>query len=758
MAENTIEKGVIPAADSSVAIRRRRWREMKDKMARFFVTGGGLMVIVAIVLIFFYLLYVVLPLFGGADIRAKKQYEMAAEDVVHVMLDEYNEVGLSLDHDAQLRFFNAQTGDVIATPELPLPTDAGVSSFAAGSLSEGVFAYGFDDGRALMFNESYRISYPEGTTRLITPEIEYPLGQDLVVVDAQGQSLTQLATQFDDDMATFVALTVDNRLVLTRVEKKVNFLDDTQVELTVSHRDLPVSNVKNITSFRMDKDQRDLFVAYNNGDISFLNIQRLNAINLIQTVSAVPEGVDITSMELLAGGISLLVGRSDGQIDQWFPVRDESNNYTLQLIRSFDKQTAPIRRILPEQSRKGFMTLDDNGEVGVYHTTAHRTLMVEDLFENGEAHMALSPRKNGLLVVGNGGNTQFFEVDNKHPEISWHSLWEKVWYENRSGPEYIWQSTSADNNFEPKLSLSPLTFGTIKAAFYAMLVAVPLAIMGAIFTAYFMSPKMRGIVKPTIEIMEALPTVILGFLAGLWLAPLVEGNLPGVFAIFIMTPIMIILVAWLWSRLPQSIRTRIPDGWEAAVLIPVVVLVGFVSMQMSVPLEGLLFDGDMPAWLESVGIGYDQRNSLVVGMVMGFAVIPTIFSITEDAIFSVPKQLTIGSLALGATQWQTLVKVVLLTASPGIFSAVMIGLGRAVGETMIVLMATGNTPIMDFNIFEGFRALSANIAVEMPESEVNSSHYRVLFLAALVLFMATFIFNTIAELVRQRLRNKYSSL
>jgi phosphate transport system permease protein len=166
----------------------------------------------------------------------------------------------------------------------------------------------------------------------------------------------------------------------------------------------------------------------------------------------------------------------------------------------------------------------------------------------------------------------------------------------------------------------------------------------------------------------------------------------------------------------------------------------------------------MPQYLNDIGLDFDQRNSLVVGLVMGFAVIPTIFSITEDAIFGVPKHLTVGSLALGATPWQTMTRVVILTASPGIFSAVMIGLGRAVGETMIVLMATGNTPIMDFNIFEGFRALSANIVVEMPESEVDSSHYRVLFLAALVLFMATFVLNTVAEMVRQSLRKRYSSL
>ncbi|MDC9725853.1 MAG: ABC transporter permease subunit, partial [Gammaproteobacteria bacterium] len=344
------------------------------------------------------------------------------------------------------------------------------------------------------------------------------------------------------------------------------------------------------------------------------------------------------------------------------------------------------------------------------------------------------------------------------PDVSWHSLWEKVWYESRDKPEHLWQSSSASNDFEPKFSLTPLTFGTLKAAFYAMAIAVPLAIFGAIFTAYFMSPGMRKVVKPTIEIMEALPTVILGFLAGLWLAPIVEGNLPGVFSIFIMTPIMIVVTAWAWTQLPSRFRERIPDGWESAILIPVVILVGVVSMMMSPTIEAWLFDSNMPQWLNDHGIGFDQRNSLVVGMVMGFAVIPTIFSITEDAIFGVPKHLTIGSLALGATPWQTLTRVVILTASPGIFSAVMIGLGRAVGETMIVLMATGNTPIMDFNIFEGFRALSANIAVEMPEAEVASSHYRVLFLAALVLFIATFIFNTVAEVVRQRLRTKYSSL
>lgn len=286
---------------------------------------------------------------------------------------------------------------------------------------------------------------------------------------------------------------------------------------------------------------------------------------------------------------------------------------------------------------------------------------------------------------------------------------------------------------------------------------MPLAIGGAIYTAYFMTDRLRSVVKPSVEIMEALPTVILGFLAGLWLAPFIETHLPAVFLLMIALPLSALAVAALCQTLPNSIQEKLGDGMHIYILIPTLLIVSIVVISSSSLLEDLFFNGDARAYVNDI-FGFDQRNSLVVGIAMGFAVIPTIFSITEDAVFSVPKHLTQGSLALGATKWQTLIRVVLLTASPGIFSAIMMGLGRAVGETMIVLMATGNTPIMDFNIFSGMRTLAANIAVEMPEAEIASSHYRILFLAAFVLFVLTFIFNTIAEFVRQKLREKYSSI
>ena len=139
---------------------------------------------------------------------------------------------------------------------------------------------------------------------------------------------------------------------------------------------------------------------------------------------------------------------------------------------------------------------------------------------------------------------------------------------------------------------------------------------------------------------------------------------------------------------------------------------------------------------------------------MGFAVIPIIFTIADDALTAVPQSLRAGSLGAGATTWQTAIRVVVPTAMSGLFSAVMIGLGRAVGETMIVLMAAGNTPIMEWNIFNGFRTLSANIAVELPEAVIGSTHYRMLFVAALLLFAVTFVINTVAEAVRIRFRKR----
>ena len=370
--------------------------------------------------------------------------------------------------------------------------------------------------------------------------------------------------------------------------------------------------------------------------------------------------------------------------------------------------------------------------------------------------MALAPKGNAVFAVAADRMVEL-QLENPHPESSLRSFLGKVWYEDYPEPQFVWQSTGGTDAFEPKLSLVPLLVGTFKGTLYALLLAVPLGILGAIYVSQFMDPRLQGSVKPVVEIMAALPSVVLGFVAGLWLAPRLERLLPGLLLMVVFLPLLGVVAGLLWRALPRVWTHRLPDGAEIVAHLAVLTVGGACCVWASPALESLVFGGSVSIWLdENTGLVYDQRNAIVAGIAMGFAVIPIILSLSDDALSNVPSSLSAASLALGATRWQTVARVVLPAASPGIFAAVMIGLGRAIGETMIVLMATGNTPILDWSAFNGFRTLSANIAVEIPEAPHGGTLYRTLFASAVVLFALTFALNTAAELVRERLRRRFA--
>ncbi|AHL77256.1 phosphate ABC transporter permease [Stutzerimonas stutzeri] len=734
--------------------RKRRIRALKDNLARWYVSIGGLAVLGAITLIFFYLGQVVVPMFQGAELQARDAQQPAwladAAEPLLLAMEEQNQVALRLGSDGAVRFFSVPTGELLRSIDLPLPAGSHIVSVGQDTPGNRRIVLGLDNGQVLVVEHNYKISYPDGQ-KTITPQLDYPFGQEPLQLDPEGRPITHAAISLNGK-TLLVAGATDGVLHALQISATENMLTG---ETSLEQERLRLPQLSDpIKALRIDPRHMWLFAVSGRASVDVFDLRRKQLNGRYKLLGGSGE---ITTVSWLLGGISLMVGDSSGGIGQWFMVRSDDGQAELKNVRNFQLGDHPVSQIIPEERRKGFLALDTAGTLGVFHSTAHRTLLKEQVAE-GAAIAAMSPRATRLMVES-GNQLQRFVVDNPHPEISWSALWGKVWYESYPEPDYVWQSTSATGDFEPKLSLSPLAFGTLKAAFYAMLLAAPLAICAAFYTAYFMAPSLRRKVKPVIELMEALPTVILGFFAGLFLAPYLENHLPGIFSLLLLMPVGILLAGWLWSRLPEGIRLSVPDGWEAVLLIPVILAVGWGSLAVSGHLENWFFNGDMRHWLShEMGIPFDQRNALVIGLAMGFAVIPTIYSIAEDAVFSVPRSLTLGSLALGATPWQTLTRVVLLTASPGIFSALMIGMGRAVGETMIVLMATGNTPIMEANIFEGMRTLAANVAVEMPESEVGSTHYRVLFLAAMVLLMFTFVMNTLAELIRQRLRRKYASL
>jgi len=732
-----------------------RKRRIKDKLAKYGVTTGGGLVLVALLLIFFYLLYVVKPIFNGATMEQTASFTLPASGkTVWLGVEEQNEIGYRFSDKGEVNFFAVQADGKVKIGQLLGQTRVSgeVTSVAPPAPGHKLIAYGFVDGKAQVVQPAFKVSYPNDV-RVIEPSLEYPFGDEPMTVDPQGKALKTLVFEATKDKMATAAVTEDGRGVLMVMSGEENFLSG-EVEWSSENYTIP-SLPRHVDQMLLTPNLRILFVREGNR-LSVYDIHNLSDISLRNVLEINAPDANVTRVELLSGASSLLVGNDNGVISQWFEVAKDGKRQLTQ-IRDF-KGDGAVDLLTPEHYRKGFISAGKSGTISFFHATGETKLLSETL-EGGElSALAISPRHN-LLLAQQGSGFKLFSVENDHPEVTWSALWQQVWYEGYPEPQYVWQSTSASNDFEAKLSLVPLVFGTLKASFYAMVFAVPLGVAGAIYTAYFMSAGLRKYVKPTVEIMAALPTVILGFLAGLWLAPIIEGALPGVVLLLILLPMGMLLTALIWNYLPERGKSWLPEGWHAILLIPVLLLIGWGAFALSPLIENAFMHGDSRIWLtHEMGIKFDQRNSLVVGIAMGFAVIPTIFSIAEDAVFSVPKHLTQGSLALGATPWQTLSRVVILTASPGIFSAVMMGLGRAVGETMIVLMATGNTPIMDFSMFQGLRTLAANIAVEMPESEVGSSHYRVLFLAAFVLFVFTFMFNTLAEFVRQRLREKYSSM
>lgn len=729
-------------------------RLFKDRFAQFGITSGGVMVLVALLLIFFYLLYVVAPIFESAKVEQRDSFSVAqADNIVGLGLEEQTEIAYLLNKQGEVSFFNIEKqgfGTPITQVKTQLPTAS--SSFASSAPHIGLFAYGLDNGQAVVVKPKFLVTFPNNQRKL-TPQVDYPIGKAPVTLDEQGKAIARFAfTQTEEKLAA-VALTADNRVVFSAHSGEENFMTG-EIEWQSEQTELAIDGTVN--ELLISPDATRVFVRSDN-QIYIFDTRYADEVELFQKLSVDSAKGNIVDAQLIAGANSLMLANDNGEVSQWFEV-STAKGKAFKEIRAFESTKQKEVKIFSEFYRRTFFTVGSSGDLGVYYTTSDATLWQGKVSDTPIKNFAIAPRANAALILADN-QVKLYEIHNEHPEVTWSALWQEVWYEGYSEPSYTWQSTSASDDFESKFSLVPISFGTIKAAMYAMLFAVPIALSAAIYTAYFMSSELRKVVKPTVEIMEALPTVILGFLAGLWLAPLIEANLPAIIAILILLPLAILLTAFLWTRLPEKVRHSIPDGSHSVLLIPVVLLVGWASFSASSTLELWLFDGNVRQYLTNeLGMTFDQRNSLVVGIAMGFAVIPTIFSIAEDAVFSVPKHLSNGSLALGATQWQTLVRVVLLTASPGIFSAVMMGLGRAVGETMIVLMATGNTPIMDWSVFQGMRTLAANIAVEMPESEVGSSHYRILFLAAFVLFVFTFVFNTIAEFVRQQLREKYSSL
>jgi len=860
-----------------------------NKVARVVITAGGIGTILAVLGVCLFLVWVVIPLFQPARLTPPTAVAKASRDSapLHLALDEYQVLAWELRSDGLLRSFRLDDGQVVKEQELFPDRDLTSVSIGAG----GDAAFGFADGEIQLGQIAFKTRYlpdaevpPQVLSDLVgaQPGLAATLGSGVIQLTPQGQFRLQelgftpgRAKQLGEGpirairhanrssgpvVVALVAAPTGLELKGVGATEKEDFLTGHKTLAFKRALSLPLPALAPGAPrhLQVDGSGKNVYVAWEEGSFCRINIVRLAEAFVAERGRLVPAGDRLTVLELVLGGGTLAWGDSAGRVRAGFLIRvvdlqaetrlpgadrAQEAEFAFAITKELADAESAVTALAPSSRSRLLAAGFQDGSLRLFNVTNESELARLPVSPGAPLHrLTMSPKEDGILAAASG-SLFHSALDPLHPEATFGALFRPVWYEGYPEAQHTWQSSSGHTGFEPKLGLMPLVFGTLKATFYSMLFGAPLALAAAVFTSEFLRPRAKAVIKPTIELMASLPSVVLGFLAALVFAPFVEKVLPSALATFLTVPFCYLLCAYLWQLLPPRISLHL-ETWRLAFMFPPLLLSFLMALLVGPLLEHALFSGDLRAWLawdESLSTGtadplrgaaggwlfltfplaalataiafnrfvtprlralahldrprlalldlakfgagvltavllalliswvlaalgldprgtyldtYVQRNALVVGFVMGFAIIPIIYTIADDALTAVPDHLRSASLGAGATRWQTATRIVIPTAMSGLFSALMIGLGRAVGETMIVLMAAGNTPVMEWNIFEGFRTLSANIAVELPEAVQHSTHYRTLFLAALALFAMTFAVNTVAEVVRLRFRKR----
>lgn len=741
-----------------------------DRAMNHLIKIGGIGVIAVVSAIFLFVFLQIWPLFGGAKVTEGESISLGDREIAAMGIDEWGVLPMFVGNDGEPFFLDLKEGpNNRGWFSVPTGLEKGLE-FSAIDYDETSrqLLFGTTDGRFSVVDVNYRATFQEAEGSVIDVELS---ALPLLEFGDGTSPLEQLA--YGDDGGRKLAGAIQRvdgeaRVKAISLEQKRTLLGAGEIEVTDTF-DLTRFMEGEPRHLLIPDEADSLLMANDAGEVRYLFHDRPE-FSIRQTFRPFGDldNQAIASMDFILGDVSIVFTNPDGVMRVFSLYPDtETGQRTWGHTKNFDSLTGGAAFYSASLRNKAFLTGTGKEASLRYMTTEDVRWQARLPFVVRQA--LLGPRYDRMVFLDTENSLHFYKLRDPHPQASWKTYFGKIHYEGQSEPRYIWQSTGGSDKFEYKLSLIPLIVGTLKGTVFAMVWALPIALLAAIYTSQFLKPEIKRYIKPTIEIMASLPSVVLGFLAALWLAPIVSNQVPSV--ILSMTGIVLsaFLFGWVWTCLPKTFRMRVKDGWEFALLIPVMFLFAWIGWKLGPVAEELFFVvtdpetgnrvADFRLWFPTVtGLGFEQRNAFVVGFVMGFAVIPLIFTIAEDAMANVPASFRLGSLALGASRWQTAIRVILPTASAGIFSAVMIGLGRAVGETMIVVMATGNTPVTDFNIFTGMRTLSANVAVELPEAPYLGTLYRTLFLGAMVLFLLTFIVNTVAEVMRQRLREKYRAV
>ena len=744
-----------------------------DKFMSRFIAVGGLSVIFAVLLIMVFIGLEVVPLLKEANVTANKTIKIPAVETKAITVDEWTLLPGLVSKDS-IYFIDFKKNNSISREEFKRENGSKITAVSYNQEKQSIIV-GNSQGKfsiiKINYQKKFLDEYDKGK-RL--SDIIYKLEQlpYMSISEKPGQIIDVQYAETDELKLVAAILEVDKKreLICVSLEQEVDLFGNTSGELKVGKRiNLSKDISGNISKLELSSQADSILAASDNGNVySFRTIE--GKISFSQKFAPFRDEADktISSMNFIFGSKSVILTNNAGRMLGWSlykPGKEIPLGFGL-TKSNFENLEGPATFFTKSLRNKAFLTGSKNN-ISLRYAT-NESINWSDTLDFEVQQSIISSKYNTILLTDNQNRMHIYDLDDPHPEASVRTYFSPLWYEGQSEPKYLWESVGGTEEKEKMLSMMPLIFGTFKATFYALLFAIPIALLAAIYTSQFLPPSLKTVIKPLMEVMASLPSVIIGFLAALVFAPMVEDKFPSILMVLLTVPISAILMGYLWSGLPAKYRYLCKPGMEFLFFLPVLIFTAVAAWNFGPVIESIFFvvtdsTGREVAsfadwWNKTVGLEYTQKNAMIVGFAMGFAVIPIIFTIAEDSLSNVPKSMTSASLALGASRWQTTWKVVVPTASAGIFSACMIGLGRAVGETMIVLCAAGGTGIMEMNIFNGMRTLSLNLAMELPEAAQGGTLYRSLFLGAFILFILTFVINTVAEVIRQHIRNKYKAV
>ncbi len=855
-----------------------------DRIAKHVITIGGIATLLVVLMVVLVLLANVAPLFRGTRIDPVVSIDLnptrsAEKSVLALGMDEYSELVwmLRADHSIHVQSLVSSATMAEFAPETPLAAGQRITSVSVDSKNTELLI-GYSDGSvrpvSLVFEVSYRklldldpklaesladaptvsdgaiYRRTAGNLVRVTQLSEVRFHDPIAALDAPIQWVDCNVRKDDSGFAESTqwnwAAATDHRVVFGTLEEKPAMFGDA-VETT---QQLWRSRVVESSDTGANKTVRGVMVPGRGdsvqsidakGEITWWSLGDNEQLEVLQTYLTITasESRPVCTAPLL-GRSTWVIGGESGHVES-VAISPTDNGQELLSIHHFGESGQPIRSLACSPANRIVAALTEADRLHLFHATAENEIASWPIdaegfeaFKTGQT-IALQFNPSGQSVaVYSPDRLSVWSIDAPFPEASLASYFLPIWYEGYTEPRHIWQSSTGSIEGETKFGMWPLIFGTLKATLYSMIIAAPIALLAAIYGSEFMSGAWRLRFKPLIELMASIPSVVLGFIGAMVLAPLLRDSLFWVLLSVVLTLVFFAFAAHLWMLIPSARaiplrRYRLPliflvppiaialgwciarpieqwifgtsildwlgnsalgpwPGWFLMAILPtgllvlwlassslggwlrlhgrsgsvgreavrrliVFVMLCGVSVLLAMLVASLLSGMGWDARGQFLG-PYQERNALLVGGILGFAIIPLVYTLADDALQSVPQHLRSASLGCGATVWQTTIRVVVPTAMSGLFSALMIGFGRAIGETMVVLMAAGNTPLMDVNPFNGYRTLSATLATELPEAARGSTHYHTLFLAALLLFLFTLVVNSCAEWVRLRFRKR----